>query len=50
VLSAVSAPTAAAVQMADAAGLTLIALARPDGFEVFTHPDRIMPEDAADVA
>lgn len=50
VLIAVSAPTAAAVQMADAAGLTLIALARPDGFEVFTHPDRIMPEDAADVA
>lgn len=50
VLIAVSAPTAAAVAMADAAGLTLIALARPDGFELFTHPHRITPEDAADVA
>ena len=50
VLVAVSAPTAAAVEMADRAGLTLIALARPDGFEIFTHPHRISPEDAADVA
>lgn len=41
VLIAVSAPTAHAVDMADQAGLTLIALARPDRFEVFTHPDRI---------
>lgn len=50
VLIAVSAPTAAAVDMAERAGLTLIALARPDGFEIFTHPHRIMPEDAAHVA
>jgi len=50
ILIAVSAPTAAAVQMAEAAGLTLIALARPDGFELFTHPHRITPEDKADVA
>ncbi|MBN2629847.1 MAG: formate dehydrogenase accessory sulfurtransferase FdhD [Rhodobacteraceae bacterium] len=41
VLIAVSAPTAAAVQMADAAGLTLIAGARPDGFDCFTHPHRV---------
>lgn len=47
---AVSAPTAAAVDMADAAGITLIALARPDGFEVFTHPHRIAVEEAAHVA
>lgn len=47
---AVSAPTAAAVQMADDAGITLIALARPDGFEVFTHPHRIAVEEAAHVA
>ncbi len=40
-LIAVSAPTEAAVQMADAAGITLIANARPDGFEAFTHLDRI---------
>ncbi|EEW24637.1 formate dehydrogenase accessory sulfurtransferase FdhD [Rhodobacter ferrooxidans] len=49
VLIAVSAPTAAAVSMAEVAGITLIALARPDRFEVFTHPQRITAE-AADVA
>ena len=37
----VSAPTALAVRMADAAGITLAAIARADGFEVFTHPQRI---------
>ena len=38
----VSAPTALAVRMADAAGITLAAIARADGFEVFTHPHRIL--------
>jgi len=38
---AVSAPTALAVQVAEQAGLTLIAIARDDGFEVFTRPERI---------
>jgi FdhD protein len=38
---AVSAPTALAVRMADAAGITLCAIARADGFEVFTHPQRV---------
>ena len=47
---AASAPTAAAVDMADAAGITLIALAREDGFEVFTHPHRIKANEAAHVA
>ncbi len=37
---AVSAPTALAVRMADAAGITLAAIARGDGFEVFTHRER----------
>ena len=41
VMVAVSAPTALAVKMAEAAGITLVAVARSDGFEVFTHPDRI---------
>jgi FdhD protein len=41
VMVAVSAPTALAVKMADAAGITLVAVARTDGFEIFTHPDRI---------
>ena len=44
---AVSAPTALAVRMADAAGITLAAIARADGFEVFTHPRRIVA-DATD--
>ena len=38
---AVSAPTALAVRMADAAGITLVAIARADGFEIFTHSERI---------
>ena len=41
VMVSVSAPTALAVRMADAAGITLAAIAREDGFEVFTHPCRI---------
>jgi FdhD protein len=40
-LVAVSAPTALAVRMADEAGITVAAVARADGFEVFTHPERI---------
>lgn len=47
---AASAPTATAVDMADEAGITLVALARPDGFEVFTHPHRIAPQETAHVA
>jgi len=37
----VSAPTALAVRTADMAGITLVGVARDDGFEVFTHPERI---------
>jgi FdhD protein len=44
VIVSVSAPTALAVDMADAAGITLAAIARADGFEVFTHPRRIALE------
>ncbi|HEV3498949.1 MAG TPA: formate dehydrogenase accessory sulfurtransferase FdhD [Bradyrhizobium sp.] len=44
---AVSAPTALAVRMADAAGITLVAIARSDGFEVFTHPERVASDDIA---
>ena len=43
-LIAVSAPTAHAVRLADQAGITLIALARPDRFEAYTHTDRISQE------
>jgi FdhD protein len=42
VVIAVSAPTTLAIRTADEAGITLIAIARDDGYEVFTHPDRII--------
>ena len=41
---AVSAPTALAIRIADAAGMTIIAVARQDGFEIFTHPKRLKLE------
>ena len=41
IIVAVSAPTALAVRMAEASGMTLVAVARKDGFEVFTHPQRV---------
>jgi FdhD protein len=44
---AVSAPTALAVRMANAAGITLVAIARHDGFEVFTHTHRILDQAPA---
>jgi FdhD protein len=47
---AISAPTALAVRTADAAGITLVAIARGDGFEIFTHPHRIAKERVACVA
>ncbi|KGB82027.1 formate dehydrogenase [Rhodovulum sp. NI22] len=50
VLVAVSAPTAHAIRLAEAAGLTLAALARGEMFEVFTHPHRIATARASDVA
>ncbi|AXK81094.1 formate dehydrogenase accessory sulfurtransferase FdhD [Pseudolabrys taiwanensis] len=43
-LVAVSAPTALAARTAQAAGMTLVAVARHDGFEIFTHPQRIKEE------
>jgi FdhD/NarQ family len=36
-----SPPTALAVRACAAAGLTLVAIAREDSFEVFTHAERI---------
>lgn len=41
-LVAVSAPTALALRRADEAGITVIGIARDDGFEVFTHPERVI--------
>ncbi len=49
-LVAVSAPTALAIRTAAAAGITLIGIARDDGFEVFTHAARVVAGEARDVA
>jgi len=53
-ISAVSAPTALAVRIAERSGITLVAIARADGFEILTHPERIaasvQPKETADVA
>lgn len=42
VLAAVSAPTALAVRTAAQAGMTLVAVARDDGFELFTGAERVL--------
>jgi FdhD protein len=47
---AISAPTALAIRTATAAGITLVAIARGDGFEIFSHPHRIAKEQVAHVA
>ena len=39
-----------AVRMAEACGMTLIAIARKDGFEIFTHPHRVKGELATQFA
>lgn len=44
VLIAVSAPTAHALTLADQAGLTVAAFARGGGFDLYSHPHRIIPE------
>jgi len=42
VLVAISAPTALAIRTAERANLSLVAVAREDGFEIFTRPERIL--------
>ena len=42
ILAAISVPTARAVREAEDAGMTLIAVARDDGFEIFTHAERVL--------
>src|ERR1035438_8448174 len=41
ILVAVSAPTALAVRVAESCGMTLVAIARGQDFEIFSHPQRI---------
>jgi FdhD protein len=50
VIVAISAPTSLAIEVAERAGITLIGIARSDGFEVFTHLDRINPRMTCHVA
>jgi len=50
VIVAISAPTSLAIDVANAAGITLVGVARADGFEVFTHLDRITTRIARHVA
>jgi FdhD protein len=40
-IAAVSAPTTLALRVAEAAGIAVVGIARDDGFEVFTHPERV---------
>ena len=41
-LVAVSAPTSLAIETAEQAGITLVAVARDDGYEIFSHADRLI--------
>ena len=41
IIAAISAPTALAVRVAESSGITLVAVAREESFEVFTHPGRV---------
>jgi FdhD protein len=50
VLIGISAPTALAIDMASKAGMTLVALARGEDYEVFTGSDRIRMGAKADAA
>lgn len=48
ILAAVSAPTALAIETADKAGMTLVALVRGEDLEIFTRPDRLVLNPGSD--
>lgn len=50
VLIAVSAPTALAIRTAEEAGMTLVALARGEEFDIFTRADRVATGETRHVA
>ena len=50
IIVAVSAPTALALRTAEEAGITVVGVARDDGFEIFTHPNRVLIGSAENVA
>ncbi|MFD2647968.1 formate dehydrogenase accessory sulfurtransferase FdhD [Devosia albogilva] len=41
IIAAISVPTNRAIEAAESAGITLVGVARDDGFEIFSHPGRI---------
>lgn len=41
IVAAISVPTNRAIEAAESAGITLVGVARDDGFEIFSHPARI---------
>jgi FdhD protein len=41
ILVAISAPTSLAIDTAERAGITLVAVAREDGYEIFSHAERL---------
>jgi FdhD protein len=41
IIAAISAPTALAIALAQEANVTLIGFARPDGYSVYTHAQRV---------
>jgi FdhD protein len=44
ILAAISAPTALAIALAEETGVTLIGFARPEGFSIYAHPQRLRPD------
>ena len=44
ILAAISAPTALAIALAEEANVTLIGFARPEGYSVYAHAQRVRPD------